>query len=245
MNSSFNENILKQQQETTAQINALLAKSAEALACGPDCQKIKTKQELEQKYLNSQTNMITAPIQMEEARKNYYVFSKGEAAYNTILEDDLKKKADIIGKEITANFLEEVKKAITLNVYYNTDLINSKNTTELYSDYTRKNKYFEKIIKNMYGDILTQDRKTYYETQEYESLEFWYKMFLSIYYILVIIFLLGLIFSHNQLKISQKIGIFLLLVIYPFIVNYIFSFILGVLNKIKNFVVPVSFSYTN
>jgi hypothetical protein len=142
MNSSFNENILKQQQETTAQINALLAKSAEALACGPDCQKIKTKQELEQKYLNSQTNMITAPIQMEEARKNYYVFSKGEAAYNTILEDDLKKKADIIGKEITANFLEEVKKAITLNVYYNTDLINSKNTTELYSDYTRKNKYY-------------------------------------------------------------------------------------------------------
>ena len=228
MNNLFNKNILKKQQETTAQINALLAKSAEALACGPDCQKIKTKQELEEKYLNSQTNMITAPIQLEEARKKYYTFSKGEAAYNTMLEEDLTKKADMIGKEITKNFLEEVKKAITLNVYYNTDLINSKNTTELYGDYTRKNKNFEKVIKNMYGDILTQDRKTYYETQEYEVLESWYKIFMSIYYILVVIFLLGLVFLDNPFKTSQKIGILIVLVIYPFVISYIFSFIIGI-----------------
>jgi hypothetical protein len=226
MSDLLSQNILKTQQETTAQINALLANSAQALACGPDCQKIKTTQELEQIYLDSQTNMLTAPIQLEEARKNYYTFSKGESAYNTMLEDDLKKKADIIGQEITKNFLEEVKKAITLNVYYNTDLINSKNTTELYSDYLNKNKEFEKTIKNIHGDILTQDRKTFYETQEYDTLHFWYRIFLSIYYILVVIFLLGLIFSPNQLNGYQKIGIFILLVVYPFIINYIFSFII-------------------
>ena len=151
----------------------------------------------------------------------------------------------MIGKEITKNFLEEVKQAITLNVYYNTDLINSKNTTELYGDYTRKNKNFEKIIKNMYGDILTQDRKTYYETQEYEALESWYKIFLSFYYILVVILLLSLIFLHNEFKTSQKIGIILLLVIYPFVINYIFTFVLGILNKIKNIIVPQSFSYNS
>jgi hypothetical protein len=226
-------NILKQQRETSAQINTLLAKSTQALMCGPDCQKLRTTQKLEQTYLDSQTNMLTAPIQLEEAKKNYYTFSKGESAYNTMLEDELKKKADIIGEEIKKNFLEEVKKATTLNIYYNTDLINSKNTAELYTDFLNKNKEFEKTIKNIHGDILTQDRKIYYETQEYETLEFWYKFFLSVYYILVIIFVLGLIFSPNELKTYQKISILFLLIIYPFIINYIFLFIIAIFNNIK------------
>ena len=114
MKNLFNKNILKQQQETTAQINALMAVSAQALACGPDCQKMKKTQELEQIYINAQTNMASAPSQLESARKNYYTITKGESAYNAMLEEDLKKKADIIGKEISKNFLEEVKKTITL-----------------------------------------------------------------------------------------------------------------------------------
>jgi len=234
MKNLFNKNILKQQQETTAQINALMAVSAKALACGPDCQKMKKTQELEQIYINAQTNMATAPSQLESARKNYYTITKGEPAYDAMLEEDLKKKADIIGKEISKNFLEEVKKTITLNIFYNTDLINSKNTTELYEDYTTENKQFETIIKNKRGDILTQDRKTYYETQEYDSLGWWYNFLLSIYYILVFAFFLASILTPSKLKTIEKLGLLLCFIFYPYIMNYIFTFIIGIINKINS-----------
>lgn len=228
-NTLLNETVLKKQQETTAKLNALLAQSADALTCGPTCQKIRTSEELEQNYLNSQTNMLTAPIELENARKQYYTFTKGDGAYNTMLEDDLKKKADMIGKEISAKFLEEVKKANVLNAYYNTDLINSKNTTELYDDYSSKNKHFETVIRNIHGDILTHDRKSYYENQSYEKSDSWYTILIYIYYLLVFVFLLGLIFSPNQLKLMQKIGILFIFIIYPFVMKYISSFMLNLL----------------
>ena len=233
MSDLLNKNILQKQQETTAQINALLAKSAEALSCGPDCQKLKTTQELEQKYLDSQTNMQTAPIQLEEARKNYYVYSKGDSAYNTMLEDDLTKKADAIGDEITSRFYLEVKKANVLNAYYNSDLINSKNTFELYNTYFKDNKNAENIIRNARGDILTNDRKSFYETQEYDALDWWHTLFISIYYILVVVFVLGLLFSSNQMSIFKKIGLLVVFLIYPFIIDYVFTFVMKIINDIK------------
>ena len=236
MNADLTQNILQKQQETTAQINALLAKSADALTCGPDCQKMKTTQELEQQYLDAQTNMQTAPIQLEESRKNYYVYTKGDSVYNTMLEDDLTKKANAIGDEISRRFYDEVKNAQTVNNYYNTDLINSKNTFELYNNYLKENKLSEKIINNAHGDILTNDRKSFYEIQEYDMLDGWYTLFISIYYILVVVFILGLFFSPNQMKIFQKIGILVILIIYPFIADYIFSFLVGIINKLRQII---------
>jgi hypothetical protein len=138
-NTKLNEidrlSILKKQQETTSQINSLLEKSAQSLLCGPTCQKIRKKQDLEQKYLDAQTNLQTAPIDFQEARKEYYVFAKGEPAYNNLIEKELTQKADSIGKLIYDKFEEEIKQAIMLNTYYNSDLINTKNTVELYKSY--------------------------------------------------------------------------------------------------------------
>ena len=234
MSSILNENILKKQQETTAQINALLAKSTAALTCGPDCQKMKMTGELEQKYLDSQTNMQTAPIQLEEARKNYYVYTKGDSAYNQMLEDDLTKKADRIGNIISSRFYEEVKKAKVLNTYYNSDLINSKNTFELYNRYLKENKNTETIIRDSHGDVLTNDRKTYYETQEYDSLDWWYNFFIGAYYIFVIAFAIGLILLPNKLSFFGKTGLLILIIIYPFIIDYIVTFLMKIINNIKD-----------
>ena len=39
--------LLQQQQKTTDQLNSLLEKSAEAIMCGPTCQKMKKTQEAE------------------------------------------------------------------------------------------------------------------------------------------------------------------------------------------------------
>ena len=66
--------LLQRQQLNQDKINQLLEQSAEALACGPTCQKLKISEELKQKYLDAETNMQTAPIQLEETKKNYYIY---------------------------------------------------------------------------------------------------------------------------------------------------------------------------
>ena len=235
LSSLQTQKILKKQQETTNQLNALIEQSAQALMCGPDCQKIQNTQELQQKYLDAQTNMQTAPIHLEEAKKNYYVFAEGQSAYNNLLEKELKTKAKKISQVISEKFLEETQRAKTLNFYYNSDIVNSKNTIELYANYLTKNKDTEVIIRDSKGDMLTNDRKTYYETQEYDSLLQWYKIFIYIYYILVIVCILGLFFSPNRFVIGQKIGLSIVLILYPFIIEYIVSFFSQIINKIKSY----------
>ena len=65
----MDNNTLLQQQNTTNQINKMLEQASEALLCGPTCQKIKLTDELKQKYLDAQTNLETAPIQVEQSKK--------------------------------------------------------------------------------------------------------------------------------------------------------------------------------
>ena len=57
-------NLLKDQQLTQETINNLLEQAYQSPLCGPTCQKIRVSQELKQKYLDAQTNMQTAPINL-------------------------------------------------------------------------------------------------------------------------------------------------------------------------------------
>lgn len=233
--SLSNAQILKKQRETTDQLNALIEQSAQAIMCGPECQKQKNTEDLKQKYLDAQTNMQTAPMQLEEAKKNYYVFSEGQNAYNNVQEGDLKIKAEKISKLIAEKFLEEVKHAKILNFYYNSDIINSKNTIELYADYLKKNKTTETLIRDSRGDMLTNDRKSYYEIQEYDNLVTWNSRFLYFYYFCVILFIVGLFFLPNQFTNIQKAIFIIIFVIYPFIIDYITSFLSKIINIIQSY----------
>ena len=117
--SAQSAQILKNQRETANMINALIEQSKDSLLCGPDCQQQKTSNELEQKYLAAQTDLKTAPIDFQNAKKNYYVFTEGQSAYNNMLEGELKDKANKIGELIKEKFNEEIEQAKTLNIYLN------------------------------------------------------------------------------------------------------------------------------
>ena len=83
--SGFNKtNLLNQQQINQQKINELLDKSADAIMCGPSCQKLRITEELKQKYLDAETNMQTAPVKLEESKKNYYVYSEGSSYYDNM-----------------------------------------------------------------------------------------------------------------------------------------------------------------
>lgn len=219
--------LLQKQQLSQDKIMDLLEKSTEAIMCGPTCQKLKITDELKQKYLDAQTNLQTAPIKLEQTKKNYYVYSEGETRYNTMLEEELVTKAEKISELLGENFNEEISSAETMNNYLNTALINSNYTKELLNSYTEKNQELKLLLRNRQGDILTNDRKTYYETDALERLQMWYKLWWYIYYILVIVLSIALFVSPNNLGIISKIVLTTVLIAYPTFIDYIIKWVKG------------------
>ena len=224
--------LLQGQQISQDKIMALLEKSAESLMCGPTCQKLKITEELKQKYLDAQTNLQTAPIKLDQTKKNYYVYSEGTPYYNNMLEEELKQKSEKISELLGENFNDELSSALTMNSYLNTALINSSYTTELLKGYTEKNLELQLLLRNRHGDILTNDRKTYYETDALNSLQSWYNLWWYLYYMLVLVLIIALIMSPNDLSLIKKIVLGIVLIGYPYFIDYIVRWIKGLFMSI-------------
>lgn len=225
------EKLLKKQQVSTEKLTALLEKSLNTLSCGPACQKIKISEELNQKYLNAQTNMQTAPVQLETTKKNYFVFTEGQSYYDDMLEGELKKKAKILTKLLADNFKEEIFNAKTMNSYYNTELINSSYTKELYAVYLEKNKLVQNSIKNHHADVITNDRKTYYETEALDDLKSWHTFFWYVFYLFAMPIFTYTLISKTSLHFIIRIIIEFIALSYPYYVDPIARSIYGIFHS--------------
>jgi hypothetical protein len=87
-------------------------------------------------------------------------------------------------------------------------------------------------------DKHTLNRKSFYESQEYDNLLIWDLRLSVLYYILAIILILILFVSKNQfqLTINQRLLVSLLVLIYPSIVNYFIKPIITVYRFFSAFV---------
>jgi hypothetical protein len=213
--------LLKNQQISQDKINELLNQSVDALVCGPTCQKQKVTDELRQKYIDAETNVNTAPIELERTKKNYYVFTEGRTYYDNMLEEELIKKSQIISQLLSENFNDEVSSAITMNEYLNIALINSDYTKDLLKYYVKQNEEITLKLKDNHGDILTNDRKTYYEVQELERLELWYKIWFRLFYILFISFLICWLVCESTITWPIKLILTPLIGFYPYYIDYV------------------------
>jgi hypothetical protein len=221
------EKLLKKQQNSTEKLSALLEQSLNVINCGPDCQKEKITKELKKRYQDAETNLQTAPVQLETSKKQYYVFTEGRPFYNEMLEKELKIKAELMGKMIADNFRDEIINAKTMNSYYNTELINSDYTKELYAVYLEKNKVIQDAIKTNHSDILTNDRKTYYETEALEDLKNWYTFFWYFYYLVVMSIFAFAMFFKTSLHFIVRLIILFIVYLFPYYIDFIVRFIYG------------------
>ena len=256
-NEKNTKDLLDKQRITEQKINDLLEKSSQAMSCGPTCQKIKVTKELKQKYLDAKTNMLTAPIELEQSKKNYFVFKEGGPYYNDMRDKELSEKITKISELLVENFKNEVSNANTMNIYLNSSLINSENTKELLEKYLQQNELLKIKLRERHGDILTNDRKTYYEVEALDRLKLLYIFFWWIYYIIVLIMILALVFSPSSIdalslfttqlnnqnvtgvrvnvnRVLYKILIIVLLIFYPYYIDYILRWIYGIITSLVN-----------
>ena len=154
--------------------------------------------------------------------------------YENMLEEELNAKAIKMSELISTNFNDEIKDANTMNAYLNTALINSTYTEDLLEEYLKKNKFLKLKLKESRGDIITNDRKTFYETAELDKLLLWHRFFWYVYYILCVMLVLALILSPSDLSIAKKIVIAILVIAYPYYIDYVFRWFYGTWKNIEN-----------
>jgi len=143
------------------------------------------------------------------------------------LAEKLAAEADVIVTKYTSDFNTKFGVTDTINTFYNTELINSKNIQELYGVYTKKNIDLDGNIKEVHSDVLTNDRKTFYEMGALEVLVNWNYFLLYMYFTFFAAFVLGIIFSENTLPKYQSISLAIILFFYPFLISPIVQLLSG------------------
>ena len=201
--------------------NSFLNSAAETIACGPECQKQKKADQLKDNYLNAESNLALAEPQFQIAKQNYYTYVSGQSGYNDMIEQEYTQKADIIAQKFKENYDEEIAKIKSE--------FNFRKVVDLYTNYKKENDLLFKKLKDESNDVLTNERKTYYEDQQNDVLNVYYYYFLIVIYCIVVIcfFIFSLIYPSS---IDWKIRVFLglLFVILPFISTFIFGKIIQI-----------------
>ena len=231
-NAKYKKSIKNVQLSQQNSINNLINQATSALSCGADCQNQKTLDQLKQTYLAAKTNLVTAPSQVETSYKNYLVYLEGEPAYLEYKESELEATA----QQITSTIQQDINTIIsdeTRNVNtYDGLLINLNNIYEYYEGYFKENIELGNELKIKKSDIVTNDRKTYYEDQGIESLKQYYVVIFIFYAIVVVSYIICCFAIPNDLSIGKKIAIFVLFIIYPFISSWLLKQIIHLYHKI-------------
>jgi hypothetical protein len=215
--------------------NLFLQNASEKITCDKECQKKKEAEKLKQNYTNAQTNYVSAPYQVQFAEEKYVTFTEGSTAYNELNDKKLQNEAKEETKIFKENFDEMSQRIQSQIDTYSGILINFNNVFDLYTKYKNENIKLEKDLKDSTNDILTNERKTFYEDQQIDSLKFYY------YYVLLIIYCICVIcfFVFNFLFPSQsswkvRLAAFIGLIILPFISKWLLGGIIYILYEIYN-----------
>lgn len=204
--------------------NSFLDKATQAISCDSECQRKKTEQELKDKYLNAQSKLSLAEPEFQAAKKNYYTYVSGQTGYDDMIENEFKQKADLIVEKFKENYQDEISKIKSQLDTYNGLLVNFRNVLDLDRKYKRENRQLFKELKENANDVLTNERKTFYEDQQNDSLNNYYYYILWTIYIIVVLCLI--VFSLiYQTQTTWKVR--LLFVLLFFILPFISTWILG------------------
>jgi len=207
--------------------NSFLNAAAQTIACGPVCQQQKKADELKNKYLTAESNLALAEPQYQIAKQNYYTFTAGQSGYDDMMESEYREKVELIADKFKESYNEEISKIKTQLDTYNGLLINFRNVVDLHKQYKKDNSQLFKQLKNDTNDILTNERKTYYEDQQIESLNSYYRYILWIIYIIAVIcFATFSLIYPSQTSLLVRLLLLGAFIALPFVSTWILSLII-------------------
>lgn len=218
-------------------LNSFLDQATQAISCDSDCQQQKTEQELKDKYLFAKANLTLAEPEFELAKRNYYIYVSGENGYNEMIEKELSTITDTVVQQYKEIYLSEIEKIKSQLDTYISLIVNYKNVLDLHHKYKSENKILFKQLKHDTNDILTNERKTYYENQGNDNLNnYYFYIFWIIYIIVVLLFIFFSLTRPSQTSWNAKMASILFFIILPFISTWVLGKLLSLLYYLFRFV---------
>jgi hypothetical protein len=149
-----------------------------------------------------------------------------------LTQDFINNKYSIIYRNLDDN----VSKLNAKMYNYANQLTNHADLQNIYNKYVNINSINGIVDTNVKKGI-TNDRKSFYQAQEYDNLISWYSMFWWIYYLLAIIasLIIFLSVSPELLSFTVKCFISIFIFVYPFAISYILMPFIWVYNFIYGF----------
>jgi hypothetical protein len=208
--------------------NGLLNLATNVLSCDDACMAEKERDKLQQQYMKAKMNLIEAPQKYETAERNYYLHSEGEEKYNERMEQKHKKTAQLLSDKINDRFERQFTELNENIIGYNAVYVNYNNIRDLYLKYKRENVMLKKKLKIDTNDVLTNERKTYYEDQQIDNLKYYYYILYILYIIGLVLFILFSITRQSTLSNMNKIAYIAILIILPYISTWLLSLLMRI-----------------
>jgi len=214
-------------------LNALIEKASNVLSCDANCQKNEQIVALRQKIKEAVDNQTNASQNIDNAVKDYIIYSKGAPVFKTYESESLNTDADSNAADYQKKFDTLVQETTTNLDSYSTLLLNYKNVNNSYLMYTDEYIRLLKQVNEITGDVDTNNRKTYYEDENIKSLDYYYSIFRLVYIIVVCVFIY-LFFrgSYSAYSFWPKLIVLGLLIANPFFATRLLTFFINLYNQI-------------
>ena len=195
----------------------------EDIQCNELCKHNKKGKKLYNEYVSAKNTFSTAPSKLQKSVEKYYTYTKGTAEYNEYVDNILNTKSEKIKDIIDKVFVENVSDIKQNIERYKESHITFTTLNELYHKYFKENERLLRRISNTTSDILTNERNSYYQSQNTESTTYYNKTMVYIYITIVIICIALMFMRPNHVEFKTKAYVLLCLVMAPFIVFFVLN----------------------
>jgi len=203
-------------------LNGLIAMAKDHLLCNKECQKEREATRLKKVWESSEHNLKTAPVQVEVAEKNYYLFDKGYSKYQDVLFDRYSKTAEETKQTSLAKHKTLLNELKTLMINYDAETIYSKRMNELLRLRKKENKQLRADIDTYIGVTQTDARKVDYENIETSWIAKVRTMLTYFYYGLFVAYILfSNYFATEKYKSIKAWLLMVTYLIFPWLLNWI------------------------
>ena len=207
-------------------INDMINHAHKNIVCGTECKRKKKAYELKKIYNNAKNNNESAPEELEQAKKNYFVYTKGKDFYQSLKDKEYDDKRDSL---ISSYLKERTDKTLELNAIidnYNIFDYYNKNVDDYLEDQINEYDELKSGKENTIGKSLTNDRRTYYSGLSNKNILkinnvikilyiallvlysililFYRRLMINYNYIIIPILLIAYILINNILHVSSK-----------------------------------------
>jgi len=217
---------------------------------GTDCHKKKTENNLREKYYLAKELALTAPEDLRQAKKNYFVFLEGTQGWTKMEREKYHKKAIMEKTLIDKTHKDKIKQLHTDIKLYGNTLGYHKQLEISVQDHASKYNKTSKQATTIKNNNALNERKITYETEQNTTMIMWKNILRTIY--IVIILMYTYFFIRKQLwkpggyrNYRVDIALLLFFYIWPFIALPITKLLFTIIHFIIGFVPIDTYAHLN